>query len=84
MVHRSTISFCHIIFQHHSDPKHNKGTLSAMDCPPQSLDLNIIEALWDHIDLTYPVFTSYALPFMFFTPHHEGRLNTFAQHCIWP
>ena len=26
------------------------GTLSVMDRPPQSPDLNIIEAVWDHVD----------------------------------
>ena len=25
-------------------------TLTVMDCPPQSPDLNIIEAVWDHLD----------------------------------
>ena len=51
------------IFQHDNDPKHTAGkvkacldrkthdkSVSAMDLPPQNQDLNITEAVWDHLD----------------------------------
>lgn len=51
------------IFQHENEPKHitnavkayldrktHNGALSVMDQPPRRLDLNIIRALWIHID----------------------------------
>ena len=51
------------VFQYHNDPKHTANavksylegktadkTLTVVDGPPQSLDLNIIDAVWDHLD----------------------------------
>ena len=46
------------IFQYHNDPKHKSylerktadKTLTVMDWPPQSAALNIIEAVWDHLN----------------------------------
>lgn len=51
------------IFQHYNDPKYTADavksyperntadkTLTVMDWPPLSRDLNIIEPLWEHLD----------------------------------
>lgn len=51
------------IFQHGNDPKHttnvvkaflnrkiHNGTLSVMNWPPQSQDLNLFEEVWNHLD----------------------------------
>lgn len=52
-----------LLFQPKNDPKHaanalnkhldrktHNRVLSVMDCLPQSPDLNVIEAMWDHPD----------------------------------